>query len=623
MAPNMDQEDGSRAPSAPLRDRRRRLEAAHELAPKTQLAGWIEFFPKFLRLAGPYCRSEEAWLVWGRTAVLVVLTCCQVAVAIVLNLWNEALFNALEARELGKFFLLIGILGLIIVANVAIVTTHLRVKRRLQIGWREWLTKRLMNEWMSGGRHYLVTHMPGDHDNPDGRIAEDIRICTESAIDLAHSLFYAGLLLVSFTSILWTLSGTPEISFAGYNLYLPGHLVWIALVYALIGTSIAMFLGYPLVRAANQRQTAEADFRYSLVHSRENSLPIALLRGERHERSIFLWLFRLAGAAWDKQTTALTHLFMFSSAWSVLAAIFPIMVAAPRYILGLISLGVLMQTAQAFQQMVSALSWPIDNFAAMAGWRASVERVQNLHHALDHLADRIDAPGWERIEVIPSDNPILGFKDFELADAEGNIVVGAFSSEIELGERILIDGDPSASVNLFKAAAGLWPWGRGKIERPKDGRIFILLQHPYLPEGKLKSVICYPTEEFTCDDDVARKALARVGLPHLAERLYDHQKWDQVLSSAEQQRLSFARLMIHRPNWIFIQEAIDALDPKGEEDMLELLKTEFADATVITIGHHAGAAGYYQRVLTLLRKNGFAVVEDSRDELPGQIDERR
>ncbi|MBF0166649.1 MAG: ABC transporter ATP-binding protein/permease [Alphaproteobacteria bacterium] len=623
MAPNNDQDDEGRAPSSPIRDRRRRLEGAQLPPPKTQLASWIEFFPKFLRLAGPYCRSEEAWQVWWRTAILIVLTICQVGIAIVLNLWNEALFNALEARELSRFFLLLGVLGVIIVANVAIVTTHLRVKRRLQIGWREWLTKRLMNEWMSGGRHYLVTHMPGDHDNPDGRIAEDIRISTESAIDLAHSLLYAGLLLFSFTSILWNLSGSPHVSLGGYSMYLPGHLVWIALVYAMIGTSIAMVLGYPLVRAANQRQTAEADFRYSLVHAREHSLPIALLRGERHERSIFLWLFRLAGAAWDRQTTALTHLFMFSSAWSVLAGIFPIIVAAPRYILGLISLGVLMQTAQAFQQMVSALSWPIDNFAGMATWRASVERVQNLHHALDHLSDRIDAPGWERIEVVPSDRPVLAFKDFQLADAEGNVVVGAFSTEIEKGERILIDGDPGASVNLFKAAAGLWPWGSGRIERPKDGRIFILLQHPYLPEGKLKSVISYPTEEFTCDDELARKALVRVGLPHLVEKLYDHQKWDQTLSSAEQQRLSFARLLIHRPDWIFIQEAIDALDPKGEEDILNLLKTEFADATVITIGHHAGAAGYYQRVLTLYRKNGYAIVEDSKDEPPGQIDERR
>ncbi|MBI5121511.1 MAG: ABC transporter ATP-binding protein/permease [Rhodospirillales bacterium] len=622
MVRKSDEEQGLRAPSFPLHDRRRRR-PEDSLPPKGQLAGWIDFFPKFLRLAGPYCRSEEALQVWIRTGALVLLTIGSVGLAIALNKWNEALFNALEARELNRFYALIGVLGVIILVNVAVGTLHLRVKRRLQIGWRNWLTKRLMNEWMSHGRHYLVTHMPGDHDNPDGRIAEDIRISTESAIDLACSFLYCLLLLISFASILWTLSGPPEVQYGSFSFYLPGHLVWVAIVYAMLGTGIAMVLGYPLVRAANQRQTAEADFRYSLVHAREKSLPIALLRGERHERGIFSWLFKMAAIAWDKQTQALTFLFMFTSAWSILAAVFPIMIAAPRYIAHVITLGVLMQTAQAFQQMVAALSWPIDNFAGMAAWRASVERVQHLHHSLDHLADRIDAPGWERIDVVTGDGPCLEFKDFELANADGDIVIGNFTSKIAPGEKILIDGEAGASVNLFKAVAGLWPWGRGNIELPKDGHIFIMLQHPFLPEGKLKSCISYPAEEFTCDDDVVREAIVKVGLEHLAGRLEEHDKWDQVLSSSEQQRLSFARLLIQRPNWIFIQEALDALDPLGEEDMMRLLKTEFPDATVITIGHHAGAVGYYKRILTLLRKDGHAVIDDSQDEDNGDIDERR
>lgn len=593
------------------------------MPPKGQLAGWIDFFPKFLRLAGPYCRSEEALAVWLRTGLLVLLTFGSVGLAVALNKWNEALFNALELRELNRFFLLIGVLALIIAANVAVGTLHLRTKRRLQIGWRNWLTKRLMNEWMSHGRHYLVTHMPGDHDNPDGRIAEDIRIATESAIDLAASLLYCLLLLVSFASILWSLSGPPEVQYGRFSFYLPGHLVWIAIVYAMVGTGIAMVLGYPLVRAANQRQTAEADFRYSLVHAREKSLPIALLRGERHERGIFSWLFKLVTVAWDKQTQALTFLFMFTSAWSILAAVFPVMIAAPRYIAHIITLGVLMQTAQAFQQMVAALSWPIDNFAGMAAWRASVERVQHLHHSLDHLADRIDAPGWERIEVTQGEEPVLRFKEFQLANADGDIVIGHFTSEIKLGEKILIDGEAGASVNLFKAVAGLWPWGLGAIELPKDGHIFIMLQHPFLPEGKLKSCICYPAEEFTCEEGVAREALDKVGLPHLVPRLEEYDKWDQILSASEQQRLSFARLLIQRPNWIFIQEALDALDPLGETDMMNLLKKEFANATVVTIGHHTGAVGYYRRVLTLYRKEGYAVIDDSRDEGSSELDERR
>ena len=214
---------------------------------------------------------------------------------------------------------------------------------------------------MADGRHYLVTHMPGEHDNPDGRIAEDIRISSELAIDLSHSLFYCVLLLISFTQILWRLSGEPWVEIFGLRLYMPGHLVWIAVVYAAVGTSVALLLGRPLVKAANNRQSQEANFRFGLVHARESGLAIALVHGESDERRRLGGLFGAAARAFDRQTEALAHLYYFASAWSVLSQVFPVLVAAPRYIGGSISLGVLMQTAQGFQQMIAALSW-------LTGW---------------------------------------------------------------------------------------------------------------------------------------------------------------------------------------------------------------------------------------------------------------
>ena len=580
-------------------------------APLSRSRTWPAFFHAFARLIGPYFRSEKKWIARGLTATLIVLTLAQVVIPVTLNIWSENLFDALETRSMGKFLFLLGILVLIICANVSIVTTHLRIKRRLQIDSRDWLTGQLVNEWMSSGRHYQLTHIPGEHDNPDGRIAEDIRIATEYAVDLAHSLFYCVLLLVSFTQILWVLSGPPRLAIGDISLYVPGHLVWVAFIYAAVGTSVALLLGRPLVRATDSRQTFEANFRFGLVHARENSLAIALVRGEPDERQYFRGLFRDAVKAWDRQTAALTNIFLYISSWSVLSQVFPVLVAAPRYITGTITLGILMQTAQAFQQMIAALSWPIDNLSKLADWRASVERVLGLSEGIDRLATNVSLAKGAMIEVISGDRPVLSFDDVSIATPDGNPVLSGLKADIAAGEHVLISGEPAAADKIFKVAAGLWPWGKGRVVLPKDHAIFFMPQRPYLPVGSLRNAIGYLAAAATLDNARLRAAVERVGLAHLISRLDEIETWEQVLTMGEQQRLGFARLMLHRPNWIFLQEATDALDPKGEDDMMQLLQEEFSQVSVITIGHHAGLERYHRRKFVLLRSNGSVVVRES------------
>ena len=351
-------------------------------------AGAGSFARSFWRLAGPYWSSERGRVAGTLTMAVVVLTVAQVTVPIAINLWSERLFDALEQRALAELLWLVGALVAILFTNVLVTTAHLWVKRRLQVDWRAWLTRRLTDEWMRAGRHYELTLIPGDHDNPDGRIAEDVRIATEYAVDLAHSLLYCLLLLVSFTQILWTLSGSPHLTLGGLDLHLPGHLVWVALLYAGVGTAATVLLGRPLVQAANLRQVREASFRFGLAHAREGSLSIAQLHAEGAERRRLGELFREAARAWDGQTRALRNLFVFSSGWTVLSQAFPVLIAAPRYIAGSITLGGLMQTAQAFQQMVAALAWPIDNLPKVAEWRASAGRVLGLHRAIRRLGER-------------------------------------------------------------------------------------------------------------------------------------------------------------------------------------------------------------------------------------------
>lgn len=571
------------------------------------------FLRRFIALSGPYWNSNEKWTVRGLVALLLFLTIAQVVIPILINLWSARLFDALEQKSIERFFTQIVQIGFILIASMTVTATHLRVKRRIQLGWRRWLTRRLQDNWMATGHHYQLLHMPGDHDNPDGRIAEDIRNTTEAALDLAHSLVYCGLLLGSFIQILWLLSGDLTITLFEMDFSIPGHMVWVALIYASAASTLALLVGRPLVHATDKRQTAEANFRFGLVRARENSEAIALLHGEVGERRRFSELFRGIEGAWNRQTTGLTRLFIFTAGYSVFSTAFPILIAAPRYIAGITTLGQLMQTAQAFQQLSQALSWPVDNMQRVAEWRASVERVLALHDALAALKDDTSRPDAHTIVVQKSTMPTLCFHDLTIANADGVVVLQGFSAEIDSGEHVLIGGDPGAAVKLFKVVAGLWPWGKGTVGLPCDATLFFMPQRPYMPMGTLRGVLAYPSATECFADDALATALDQVGLGHLAERLSQTDAWEQILSAGEQQRLGFARLLLHRPKWVFLQESTDAMDPEGERRMMQLLNDEFPNATILTVGFHADLEPYHQRKLTLTpTPEGLILVKESR-----------
>ncbi len=338
-------------------------------------------------LATTFWRGEQRGFAWILTLSLILLTLAQVSIPVMLNYWSQQLFDALEQRDFDEVIRQTGTAILIIAANVVVMGTHLWTKRRLQVAWRADLTHRLLDRWTVQGRDYQLSRSGTGRDNPDGRIAEDVRIATEYSIDLVHSLTYCVLLLASFTQILWVLSGPPEVVIGTWTITLPGHLVWIALLYASAGALVATMLGKPLTRAANHRQNKEADFRFGLGQAREERPPAQLGAIDPERRDKTGSLFAGATDAWRRQTQVLLRLVMFSSTWTVLSQAAPILVAAPRYIAGTISLGALMQTAQAFQQMINALSWPIDNMQKLAECRASFGRVAQLHATLVELSE--------------------------------------------------------------------------------------------------------------------------------------------------------------------------------------------------------------------------------------------
>ncbi|WP_232529378.1 SbmA/BacA-like family transporter [Methylomonas koyamae] len=321
-----------------------------------------------------------------RTLALIVLTIMQIVIAVMITEWSAALFDALEQHSMVELFRQIEHLVMIFAGSMAVTAMHLKIKRDLQISWRSWLTAKVIAQWMNNGHHYQIAQiLTSGHDNPDGRIAEDIRIATDEAVNLCYTLFYSMLLLISFSEILWTLSSVILLDIGGIVIPVYGHLVWIAILYAAAASVLGWWAGRPLTLTTNAMQTVEANFRFGLVKARENALAIARHHGEAKEKTRFLNLFHDITGIYDLQTHAWAHIILFSSGYAVLSMAFPILIAAPRYIVGSITLGALMQSVQAFQQMAAALSWPVNNMTLIAQWHASVDRVLSLVGALNDL----------------------------------------------------------------------------------------------------------------------------------------------------------------------------------------------------------------------------------------------
>ncbi len=562
-------------------------------------ADLVGFYRRFFALTGPYWSSENKWTVRLSTLLLVGLTICQLGIALSINFWNEHFFDALEQRALDRFPMLLAAVALIIVANIVVTCLHLWIKRRLQIGWRRWLTHRVLGEWMSHGRQHVLTDLPGEHDNPDGRIAEDIRIATEQAIDFAHSGFHAGQLLIGFTIILWLRSGEITIPVLGAQMTISGHLVWVALLYSLVGAVVAWALGQPLIKAQNRRQTFEARFRFGLAHANEHGAQIAISRGEPNEQRHLRGQFRSAAQAWNRQSASLLHLFSFSSAWWVLNQVVPVLVSTPRYLLGTISLGTMMQTAQAFQQTVGALSWLVDNISGVAAWRASAERVITLHESLVRLIERPEGELRNTIKVEEGAKEALEFQNIVISGMGGTVILPPFSATIFSGERVLITGDPNVAFRLGRAIAGVWSRGTGRIALPNNGPVFFLSRDPYIPLRTLRACLAYPASPHIFSNEDIAEALVRAGLTHLLAELDKPDDWTERLSENERRSLGCARMLLFKPNWIFAEVTADMTDSQARADFVALLKNEFPKAGILLVGNASDFRHAFSRQINL------------------------
>ena len=547
-------------------------------------------------LIRPYWFSEDRWAGRGLLLVVVVLNLFIVYINVLLSKWYNLFYNSLQDKDFAAFSSLLirfsWLAGLFIVAAVY----QIYLNQMLQIRWRRWLTERYLGAWLTDGAYYRMQLTSGETDNPDQRISDDLRLFVTGALSLSIGGMRAVVTLVSFLGILWGLSGSVTLPI-GAGVTLPGYMVWAALAYAIAGTWLTNLIGRPLVRLNFNQQRYEADFRFSLVRFRENTEGVALYKGEADEMRTFRERFGSVVRNWWDIMRQQKRLTWFTSGYGQAAIIFPILVAAPRYFRGEIPLGALMQTSQAFGQVQDSLSFIITSYTDIAEWRAVVLRLLGFERALARV--RADA-AVEGVRHGTGAAGALSLDRVNLALPGGRSLMEGVSFDIQPGDTTLISGPSGAGKStLFRAIAGIWPFGRGEIRLPRDGRVLFLPQKPYLPIGTLREVVSYPTPPAGVADGALREALQVVGLPELAARLDETAHWAQALSPGEQQRIAFARALVQRPDWLFLDEATSAVDEETEARLYSLLRDRLPGTTVVSVGHRSTLRAFHARRLTV------------------------
>jgi vitamin B12/bleomycin/antimicrobial peptide transport system ATP-binding/permease protein len=535
------------------------------------------------RLAGRYWTSEEKISAWALISSVIALNLGNVYVGVRINEWNRAFYNALQAFDAHELFRQIGIFAILVACAVACSVSALYLNQWLQIRWRRWLTLRHLSAWLAD-RAYYKLQLGSDADNPDQRISEDLNQFTGYVLTLSVGLISSFVSLLSFLAILWGLSGTATIPLGSLGkVSIPGYLVWAALIYAGLGTWLAVTIGRPLVALNSARQRFEADFRFSLVHLRQHAEGVALYGGEPVELALFDERFRAVFANFRQIMRQQVRLSAFTQTYAQVGLIFPVIVVSPRYFARQILLGGLFQAVNAFSYVQNALSFIINSYNDIATWEAVTQRLGEFDQRLDSIHESVKAQ--QSISIRRKGNGGVAVENLDLDLPDGTPLLRGVSFSVERGGALLIIG-PSGSgkTTLLRAIAGIWPFGRGRIRLTK-GPIAFVPQRPYLPLGTLADAVLYPRDQKVSVPVGLPQVLQQVGLHRLAGSLDKVDNWSERLSLGEQQGLAFARILLSKPALVFLDEASSALDDDAKKIMFGLLRDASWRPTIVSVGH--------------------------------------
>lgn len=543
-----------------------------------------QFFRRTWAMITPYWRSEEKGKAWLLLAAVIGLSLFSVAISVWINHWYKDFYNALEHKDTAAFWQLIGYFGGIAAVAILGAVYRLYLTQMLTIRWRAWLTEKHFARWLADKNYYQL-EQGGYTDNPDQRISEDLNNFTANTLNLGLGLLRNVVSLVSFSIILWGVSGSIEV----FGITIPGYMFWCALLYAAVGSWLTHLIGRRLIGLSNQQQRFEADLRFSMVRVRENAESIALYNGEPNEQQRLSTRFgKVWHNFWDIMKVS-KRLTFFTAGYSQIAIIFPFIVAAPRYFTGKIELGELMQINSAFGNVQENFSWFISAYSDLASWRATSDRLLSFQQAMTDNEQRPPA-----IDVRPQGERLV-VQGLGMDLADGRHLLTDADMTVEPGQRVMLSGrSGSGKSTLLRAMGHLWPAGHGSIRLPA-ARYLFLPQKPYLPIGTLKAVLSYPQDDSAYPAERYAQVLETCRLPHLVERLDEANHWQRMLSPGEQQRLAFARALLFAPQWLYMDEATSAMDEEDEATLYQALIDELPGLSIVSVGHRSSLKRFHGR----------------------------
>jgi putative ATP-binding cassette transporter len=563
------------------------------------LAGFRNSAREFSRIAFPYFRSEDGFAGRVLLGTVIALQLFQVWLNVRFNTWYKTFYDALQNKDWDTFIWQLGVFALLAAFFIAAAVYQLYLQQWLQIRWRRWLTTRYLGRWLSEGTHYRMRLKGDAADNPDQRIADDIKQFINQTLDIGISLLGSIVTLISFVVILWTLSSGNPLVIGSRSFEIPGYLVWAALIYATLGTWVTHLVGRPLIKLNFDQQRYEADFRFSLVRLRENAEEVTLLSGEKAEEERLSDRFARVVGNWYGIMQRTKQLTFLTAGYSQVAVIFPFLVVSPLYFAGSMMLGGLMQIASAFGQVQGALSFFVKAYSDIADWKAVLNRLAGFDASID-WAQSLDDKALRVEHVADGGATHLHADDLVVSLPNGQEIVRASDLRIAPAERVLVTG-PSGSgkTSLFRALGGVWPFGSGNIRIPHGANVLVLPQKPYLPLGTLRGALAYPGPQEAFSAEEIEEVLNAVGLEHLHAGLDETAYWSDRLSVGEQQRLSVARALLQEPDWLFLDEATSALDEQSEAMLYRLLLERLPDAAIVSIAHRSSLVVFHDRFLEL------------------------
>ncbi|RYX86930.1 MAG: ABC transporter ATP-binding protein/permease [Bradyrhizobiaceae bacterium] len=562
------------------------------------------------RLALPYFNSEDKWAGRGLLAAVVALELGYVAITVLVNRWNSEFFNALQDRNLASFTYLLGYFAVLATMAVIVQVYQLYLNQWLRIRWRRWLTEHYLTGWLHNANHYRLQLQGETADNPDQRIEEDVQLFVEQTLTLGIGLLSSVVTIGSFMLILWGLSEAAPLHLFGVDLNIPGYLIWAALIYAIIGTVLTHLIGWPLVGLNFRQQRFEADFRFNLVRTRENAEQIALLKGEPAEHQRLSLRFRQVVANYLDIMGRTKKLTAFTASYNQAAVLFPYIMIGPAYFAGKVQLGSVTQTASAFSSVQEAMSFFVAAYRTLAEWQSVVARLDGFEQAIANGQALVTKP--DIIHTAARAEGDIALSDLTVSLPGGAPLLRTDRFALRRGERTLLTGPSGAGKStLFRAIAGIWPFGKGQVSMPTDASVMMLPQRPYFPVGTLKDAIAYPGATDRFDTAAIAEAVTAVGLPALAAQLDEDAHWNRMLSLGEQQRLGIARALLHRPDYLFLDEATASLDEPSEAALYGLIEARLPGTTVVSIGHRSTLHAFHRRHVAMAKAGDHFVLQDA------------